>query len=127
MSDYLSARLIKPQFITVTSAALTWAPIPGGTTVPASVQYLLKNPRVSNVSGAPVTLAVWLVPAGATNNAEHEVIVPSVVIPIASNTFPQFDLTALWGATLAAGDAIWVQAGTGSALIIYSDGLVITG
>lgn len=127
MSDYLSARLIKPQFITVTSAPITWAPIPGGLAVPVNVQYLLKNPRVSNTSGSPVTLAVWLVPAGATNNAEHQVIVPSVVVPIASNTFPQFDLTCLWGATLAQGDAIWVQAGTGSALIIYCDGLVVQG
>lgn len=127
MPDYLSARLIKPQFITVTSAAITWAPSPGGLVVPANVQYLLKNPRVSNVSAGVVTLAVWLIPNGATNDAQHEVIVPTVKIPVASNTFPQFDLTALWGATLAAGDAIWVQSDTASALIIYGDGLVIQG
>lgn len=127
MADYISTRLIKPQYITVTSAAITWAPAPSGLTVPANIQYLLKNPRVTNVSAGVATLAVWLVPAGLAADAQHEVIVPTVKIPVASNTFPQFDLTALWGATLAAGDAIWVQSDTASALIIYADGLVIQG
>lgn len=125
MPDYNVAPLIEPQFVGVAAAAVTLAPPGAGTTVPANTVFRFSTVRVVNVSALPCALTVWRVPSGQTQIAANNIVPVTVVIPVANNTFPHFDVMTLWGATLRAGDAIWAQAGAASALVIEGDGAVI--
>lgn len=116
--------IFQPQFISNAAAALTFAPA-GGTTVPTGYQYQISVLRVVNETSAPVTLKLWRVNSGATNDTAHTVVPVTVLVPVATQTFPHFDATVLWGAVLGAGDAIWGLAGSASALSISGDGVVV--
>lgn len=124
MPAYQLNQMFKCQFVGASSAALPFA-IGAATSVPAKFAYQLGSVRVTNVTNAPVSLTVWRVESGAAADAQHTVTPATVNVPVASNTFPHFDLTVLWGAVLGAGDAIWAQAGSASALVIQGDGAVI--
>lgn len=125
MAVYNLSPMLEPQYVANGAAAkLTLAPPGAGTVVPASYNYLISVCRVANNSGAPVSLELWRVPSGASQDNQH-IVVPSINIPVASQTFPYFDVTALWGAVLQPGDALWALAGAGSALVIHADGAVI--
>ena len=126
MPTYALSPVFNPQYCATGAAAALSLATPGaGTVVPANLAIQIAVLRVANNSNAPVTLEIWRVPAGAAADNAH-LVVPSVSIPVATNTFPQFDVTALWGAVLQAGDAIWAVAGSASALVIQGDGVVIT-
>ena len=124
MPDYNLTPLVQPQFINIASAALTFAPT-GVVAVPANTVYRILTARVVNVGAVPVALTIWRVPNGAAADAQHTMTPVTVIVPVANNTFPHFDLTVLWGATLSAGDAIWAQAGAANALVIVADGAAI--
>lgn len=123
MSVYALATIFKPQFVGGAAAALTFAPT-GVVAVPTGYQYQITVLHVANVTNAPVNLTMWRVPSGATNDNQH-LVVPIISIPVASNTSPYFDVTALWGSVLNAGDAIFALAGSGSALSVQGDGVII--
>ena len=123
MAVFNLSPLFQPQYVANAAAALTFAPA-GGTTVPAGYQYRIDTLRVTNITSAPVSLKVWRVPSGSTDDNQHIVIPVTVLVPVGVSTFPQFDVTALWGAVLSAGDAIWAVAGSASALVIQGDGVV---
>jgi len=116
--------MFQPQYVANAAAALTFASA-GGTTVPAGYQYRVDVLRVTNITAAPVSLKAWRVPSGSTDDNQHIVVPVTVLVPVATQTFPQFDVTALWGAVLSAGDAIWMVAGAASSLVVYGDGLVV--
>jgi hypothetical protein len=124
MSVYSLSPIFNPQFIANAAAALTFAPA-GGTVVPNNTLYQISVLRVANVTGNPQTLELWRVPNGAADDNQH-IVVPQITIPVATSTFDHFDVTALWGAVLQAGDAIWAVCGNASALSIQGDGAVIT-
>lgn len=106
-------------------AALVFATPGTPTVVPANFFYQISVLRVTNVNAAPVALTVYRVPSGSSAIAANTVVPVTVNIPVASNTFPHFDLTALWGCVLCPGDSIWALAGVASALVIHGDGAVI--
>lgn len=122
-TSYALSPMFKPQFIGSSAAALTFAPA-GGAAVPSGHAYQISVAFITNV-GAATPLAMWRVPSGGTNSNDR-IIVPSLTFPVASVTFPYMELTVLWDIVLAAGDAIWAQAGAGSRLIIVGDGIDIT-
>jgi hypothetical protein len=80
--------------------------------------------RVSNVTSSPVTLSVWFVPTGSTADNQH-LLINNVTIPVASNTNPYFDVGDLFGKALPAGSAVWMLAGTASALVVSGSGTMI--
>lgn len=125
MPVYSLSAIYNPQYISDSATALTLAPV-GGTTVPANQQYQIAVMRVVNVTSAPVSLKMWRVPNGSSDDATHVVVPVTVLVPVATQTFPHFDVTVLWGAVLGAGDAIFAVAGSASALSVSGDGLVIT-
>lgn len=128
MAFYNLSPIFQPQFVGSAAAALTLAPAPGGapTIVPPLYAYQIGVLHVTNVSAGAVSLTIWRVPAGAANDNQHVVVPATVTIPVASATAPHFDVTALWGAVLMPGDAIWALAGAPSTLSIQGDGAVIT-
>ncbi len=82
--------------------------------------------RVVNITAAPVSLKLWRVSAAAATQVNENIVVPvTVLVPVATSTFPHFDVTVLWGAVLSAGDAIWGLAGSASALTVSADGVVV--
>jgi hypothetical protein len=117
--------MFKPQFVANAAAALVFATPGAPTAVPANTNYQISVLRVANVTNAPVTLSVWRVPSGAADDNQH-LVIPSINVPVATQSIPDLDLTALWGAVLQPGDAIWAVAGSASALTIQGDGAVIT-
>lgn len=123
MAVYNLACLFRPQYVGNAAAALTFAPT-GATAVPAGYNYQIAVLRVANITGAPVSLEIWRVPSGAFDDNQH-LVIPQVNVPVASQTFPDLDITALWGAVLGAGDAIWAVAGAANSLVIHGDGAVI--
>jgi hypothetical protein len=124
MAVYNLSPIVEPQYVAATSAALALAPPGAGSAVPAGYYYQIAVCRVSNVTNAPVSLQVWRVPSGASADNAHMVL-PPINVPVASQTFPDFDLTTLWGIVLRPGDAIFAIAGAASSLVIHADGAVI--
>ena len=125
MAIYSLSPMFQPQYAAGSAAALTFATPGAPSAVPAGFVYQLSVLRATNVTGSPVTLKIWRVPSGASDDAVHVVIPATVTIPVASQAAPHFDITALWGAVLQAGDAIWALAGSASAIVIQGDGLVV--
>lgn len=124
MAIYNLSPIFAPQYVGYSSAALTFAPTGASTTVPASYNYQIGVCRVSNITAAPVALSIWRVPSGSSANNAN-LVVPPINIPVATQTFPYLDITALWGIVLRPGDSIWALAGAASSLVIYADGAVI--
>ncbi len=124
MAVYSLSPIFKPQYVANAAALLTFATPGAPTVVPSLYNYQVAVARVSNKTAAPVTFKMWRVPSGATNDDEH-IIVPTINIPVATQTFPWFDLTAIWGITLAVGDGLYALAGAASSLTIHADGAVI--
>lgn len=124
MPVYSLSPIFEPQYIAASAAAVAFAPPGAGSAVPANYNYQIAVCRVANVTSAPVALTVWRVPSGgsATNAT---LAIPQINIPVATQTFPDLDLTALWGIILRPGDAIYAQAGAASSLVIHADGAVI--
>ena len=125
MAVYNLSPIFAPQYIAAAAAKLVFATPGLPTVVPAQMNYQIMACRVANIGTVPVSLQVWRVPSGAAQDNQH-VVVPTINIPVASQTFPYFDLTALWGVTLQPGDSIWAAAGVASMLVIHADGAVIT-
>lgn len=124
MAVYTLSVLIQPQYAPAgAAAAMTLFPA-NATAVPNGQQYLIQTFRVANITSSPVTLEIWRVPQGQANSNSN-LVVPQISIPVASQTFPEFDVAALFGATLQPGDAIWVLAGTANALVVEADGMQI--
>lgn len=125
MSVYNLSPIVNPQYVANAAAKLTLAPA-GGSVVPANYQYQIAVMRVVNITSAPVSLKLWRVTAAAATQVDENIVVPiTVLVPVATSTFPHFDVTVLWGAVLSAGDAIWGVAGSASALTVSADGVVI--
>ncbi len=122
MSVYNLSPIYAPQFLD--SGVLVFATPGNPTVVPAGYQYQISVMRVSNTHSAPVTLEMWRVPAGQPTDTEH-IVVPSIQIPVATQTFPWLDVTTFWGAILSAGDSIIAQAGSASHLVLHADGAVV--
>jgi hypothetical protein len=126
MAVYNLSPIFAPQFVATGGAAqLTFAPPGAGLLVPAGYNYQIAVLRVVNLAGAPVSLKLWRVPAGSAADDQH-VVCPTINIPVATQTFPYFDVTALWGAVLQPNDCIYALAGAGNALTLQGDGAVIT-
>lgn len=124
MATYALAPIFAPQYVANSGAApLVFAPA-GGAVVPANYNYQISVLHVANNGSTPATLQLWRVPAGASVDPQH-IVVPVITIPVGTQTFPYFDVTALWGAVLRAGDAIYTLSDTASALVIQGDGAVI--
>lgn len=124
MAVYNLSPMFNPQYVANASTKLIFATPGAPTVVPAGYAYQLAVCRVANKTAAPVSLEIWRVPAGAAADDAH-IVVPAINIPVASQTFPYFDATALWGIVLQAGDSIYAVAGAASSLIIHADGAVI--
>lgn len=125
MAVYSLSPMFQPQFVANGSSAALIFSTPGvPTVVPAKYNYQIAVARVSNVGSVPVSFKCWRVSSGQSADDQH-VIVPEINIPVGTNTFPWFDLTALWGVVLVPGDAIYALAGAASALVIQGDGAVI--
>lgn len=125
MPDYSLSPIFEPQLIAGAAAALQFAPAGAGTVVPANTLYRIITARVINVSALPVALQIWRIPSGGSLGISNEMVAATVIIPVANNTFPHFDLTVLWGATLRPGDSIQAQAGAANSLTIVADGAVV--
>ena len=125
MAVYNLSPIFQPQYVGAAAAKLVFATPGLPSVVPAQMNYQIMVCRVANIDTVPVSLEVWRVPAGAAQDNAH-IIVPTINIPVASQTFPYFDLTALWGVTLQPGDSIYAMAGVASMLVIHADGAVIT-
>ena len=125
---YSLSVIYQPQFVANAATKLSFFPSVAAANpliVPAGFFFQISVMRVANVSTAPVGLTVWRVPSGSAN-ANANVVVPQTVnVPIASNTFPQFDVTALWGAVLQPGDSIYALASAASALVVQADGAIL--
>lgn len=116
------SQIIKPQFVGNVAAALVMVTTTGGstaTTVPARTQLSLWTCRFVNVTAAPVTLKVWRVTSGGTNDDTH-VAVMTINVPPATFTQPWFEWSPRY--QMAPGDAIWAIAGTASAISVSGDG-----
>jgi hypothetical protein len=124
MAVYNLSPIFDPQYVPSVAGKLTFATPSSPTVVPASYNYQISVCRVANNSGSPVSLEIWRVPSGDSADNQH-IVVPSINVPAASQTFPWFDVTALWGVVLQPGDAIYAVAGTASALVIQADGVVV--
>jgi hypothetical protein len=124
MAVYNLAPIFPPQYINLTTAAALVSP--GGiTAVPANQVYQIATMRVVNVTANPVVLVIYRLRPGSSADAAHTVVA-AVVVPVASQTFPHFDVTALWGAVLTAGDSIWASCTTAAALVVTADGAIVT-
>lgn len=124
MPFYNLSPIFEPQYA-ASGAAAALVFQPGGTTVKAGYNYQIATMRVSNVTNAPVSLGIYRIPSGsAVDNVN--LVVPSINIPVAASTQMDIDLTALWGAVLVPGDAIYALAGAATSLVITADGAVIT-
>src|ERR1035437_6669989 len=116
--------MLQPQYVANSATALVFATPGTPAAVPAGYNYQISVCRVANVTAAPVSLEVYRVPSGASADAAH-IVCPPINVPVASQTFPHFDLTALWGVVLKPGDAIFAVAGSASALVIQVDGIIV--
>lgn len=125
---YSVSVIYQPQFVANSATKLSFFPSVAAANpliVPAGFLFQISVMRIANVSTAPVGLTIWRVPSGSSN-ANANVVVPQAVnVPIAAATFPQFDVTALWGAILQPGDAIYALASAASALVVQADGAII--
>ena len=126
MAVYNLSTMFEPQYVGSAAAALVFATPGAPVVVPLKYNYQISVLRVANVTAAPVALTVWRVPVGAAADATHLVTPSTVNIPVATNTFPHFDVTALWGALLGPGDAVWMQASAASSLVVQGDGAVVS-
>lgn len=118
--------MFQPQFVAHSAAAaLVFATPSNPTAVPANYFYQIGVLRVANIDNIPVSLKLWRVPSGSTAIDINTVVPVTVLVPVATQTFPHFDVTALWGAVLQPGDSIWGLAGVSSMLVVTGDGLVI--
>lgn len=124
MAVYNLSPMFAPQFVAAGSTQLTFATPGAPLIVPPLYNYQISVCHVANLAGNPVSFKAWRVPSGSAADDAH-VIVPTLNIPVATNTFPYFDLTALWGAILQPGDSIYCEAGQASALVIQGDGAVV--
>ncbi len=124
MAVYSLSPLFQPQFVAAGSTQLSFATPGAPLVVPPQYNYQISVAHVANLAGNPVSFKCWRVPAGLAADDAH-VVVPTINIPVATNTFPYFDLTALWGAILQPGDSIYAEAGQASALVIQMDGAVV--
>jgi|SRR5579862_4796999 len=122
MPVYNLSPIFEPQYVAGAATALAFAA--GGVAVPANYNYQIAVVRVANITNAPVSLQVWRVPQGAADDNQH-IVIPQINIPVATQTYPDQDLTALWGIVLQPGDAIWAVAGAANSLVIHGDGAVI--
>ncbi len=126
MAVYNVSKLFDPQYVAAAAAALAFAPPGAGTAVPANFSYQINVLRVTNVTASPVSLTVYRVPSGSAADIAHVVVPVTVLVPVATQTFPHMDITALWGAVLTTGDSIWAAAGAASSLVIHGDGIIVT-
>lgn len=124
MPSYTLTPLFEPQYVASANAALQFAPQGGTVAVPSGVGYQIAVARVANVTAQAVALTVWRIPSGEGIGNQY-LVIPQISVPPASAACPALDLTPLWGAVLAPGDAIWAVAGSASALVIQGDGVVI--
>lgn len=126
MSVYNLSPVYRPQFIGNAAAKLVMAPPgAGGNVVPVGYNYKIDVFHVINVTSAPVSLKLWRVPSGGASGNSNIVVPVTVLVPVATQTFPQFDVTSLWGAVLTEGEWIEALAGSASALVAEADGIVI--
>lgn len=125
MPAYSLSPMFQPQYVNAVASKLTFATPTNPTQVPAQVNYQIATLHVANVSGSPVTLAIYRVPSGGVAGVDN-LVVPQVTIPAATQSNPYFDVTALWGAVLVPGDSIVAVAGAANSLVIHGDGMVIT-
>jgi hypothetical protein len=124
-SVFTPSPILEPQFIGPAAAPLVFQPNAGGSSVPANFTYQINSCNVSNVSGAPVSLTVWRVPAGSAADNQHLRVPATVIVPAATSSVPWVEMTILEGINLMAGDAVWAAAGAANALVIDADGTVI--
>lgn len=125
MPVYNLSPIYRPQYVANAATKLVLASAAAGDVVPAGYNYLVNVMRAINITSAPVSLKVWRVPSGAANDDQHIVVPVTVLVPVASQTFPLFDVTALWGAVLQPGDSVYGLAGAASSIVIEADGAVI--
>lgn len=123
MAQYSFGRLFAPQYVSNSSTALVFALAGAPVAMPSTTTAQITNLRVANVSGSPLTVEFWLVPAGASADATH-VVGPAVTIPVATVLAPDFQVAALIGSILGPGDAVFAQAGGASGLVIHGDGVL---
>ena len=136
-SSLVLSPMFQPQWITgtVTVAAgvvtaqssnpLIFAPT-GATVVPAGVSYLIQRMQVSNTTGVPITLVIWRIPSGGVLGANSSIVVPGIVIPANSFTYPYFIPKALQGIVLQPGDALFAGTSTPNTLTVSADGAIIS-
>lgn len=124
MAVYNLSPIFQPQYVANAAAALVFATPGAPTVVPAGFNYQIATMRVTNVTGAPVSLTMSRVPNGGVSGG-HNLVLQTINIPVASNTTPWMDLTLFWGDVLQPGDSIVAAAGSANALVVQGDGAVI--
>ena len=136
-SSLVLSPMFQPQWITgpVTVVAgvvtaqssnpLVFAPT-GVTAVPAGVSYLIQRMQVTNTTGTPITLVIWRIPSGGIVGANSNIVVPGIVIPANSYTYPYFIPKALQGIVLQPGDSLYAGTSTANTLTISGDGALIS-
>jgi|SRR5882724_3249486 len=120
------SQIIKPQHVANASTALQLTVDGAGTqaaAVPALTALSLWTCRIANVTATPVTLRIYRVPSGAAADLAHTVLF-TITIPVATANNPYFDWSPNY--QLAAGDAIFMIAGTATALVVTGDGGITT-
>lgn len=89
--------------------------------VSANCQTIIDSGIVTNTSGAPVTLNLWLVAVG--NTQADETLIAKAVSIAAGATYPCPELA---GKRLDAGDMVWAEASAVTSLSFRMDGRQIT-
>lgn len=125
MAVYNLSPIYRPQYAANASAKLVMATGAVSNIVPAGYNYVIKAIRAVNVTAAPVTLKLWRVPSGGAVGNDNLIVPVTVQVPVATNTFPDFDITVLWDAVLTPGEAIYAEAGSASAISVSADGAVV--
>lgn len=125
MSVYNLSPIYRPQVIASGAAKLVFATGAPGNVVPANLNYKIDIFQVFNITAAPVALTLWRVPTGGAAGNDNIVVPVTVLVPVATQTFPCFDATALWGAILTPGESIIALAGAANSLNARADGVVI--
>lgn len=86
-------------------------------TIPANTTVVVNRATVNNITNAAVTLQIWVVRDGdAEGNGNLIVGATAGGLSITAGPIEPYTVNAMAGLVLAAGDAVWAQAGTATAL-----------
>lgn len=86
----------------------------------ASTNTIIDKFTAFNTDAAEITLTVWLIPSGGSNDDTNKIVSQTVSAGTAS------DVTMLQNQILGPGDSIFVKASTASKLVVRASGRKVT-